>query len=47
MQRVADLQNVYMLTDSDLDLALKDINKFFALMVITDTFVILPGGHRD
>lgn len=47
MQRIADLQNVYMLTDSDLDLALKDINKFFALMVVTDTFVILMGFDGD
>ena len=47
MQGVPDLQNVYMLTDSNLDLALQDINKFLALMMITDTFVILMRFDAD
>ena len=47
MQRVSGFQNVYVLTDSNLDLALQDINKFLALMVITDPLVILPGLDCD
>ena len=47
MQRVSGFQNVYMLTNSNLDFALQNINKFLALMVITDPLVILPGLDCD
>ena len=47
MQRVAGFQNVYMFTDSDLDFALQNIDKFLALMVITDAFVFLQGVDGD
>ena len=41
MQGISSFKNIYMLTDSHLDFTAQNVNKFFALVMVTDTLMIL------
>jgi len=43
MQRVSFIQYIDVLAYDDLNFACQHIYKFFTLVIVTDTLVILPG----